>query len=542
MGSKVDYDALVIGAGFGGIYLSYSLNRLGLSVKVIDVAGDVGGTWYWNRYPGAMSDTESFLYRFTWDIEDLKQYPWSNHYVKQPEVLKYLEHVVERHNLRRFMQFNTSLVSAAWDDASKTWLCQIKTKGSEEQTPVRARYLITALGLLSRQNLPDIDGLESFKGEFSHTGSWKQGLVTAGKRVGVIGSGSTGVQVVTELGPQVKSLISFQRHPQYSVPSGDGRIEPGYRESINSNYETIVEDNQKSVCGFGFQESTRSFGSYTPEEREQIFEELWRKGNGFRFMFGGFNDLTINREANNAACDFIKRKIALTVKDPEKARKLMPTEPYARRPLCDGGYYQQFNRENVHVVDLRETPIIKITPNGILTADGTEHELDVIIFATGFEAVDGNYTGLKIQGRNQGETLADHWRSTGPRSYKGVSVAGFPNLFLVTGPQGAFSNIPSLIESQVEFITRLIEAAEKRQVPAVEASQTEEDKWLAQCDSLAEGSIFKEAQSWIFGANVPGQKPSTRFYFGGLGNYRKELQAVIDDGFKGFPSLTKASA
>jgi cation diffusion facilitator CzcD-associated flavoprotein CzcO len=230
------------------------------------------------------------------------------------------------------------------------------------------------------------------------------------------------------------------------------------------------------------------------------------------------------------------------VKDPEKARKLMPTEPYARRPLCDGGYYEQFNRENVDVVDLRETPIIKITPNGILTADGTEHELDVIIFATGFEAVDGNYTGLKIQGRNQGETLADHWRSTGPRSYKGVSVAGFPNLFLVTGPQGAFSNIPSLIESQVEFITRLIEAAGKRQVPAVEASQTEEDKWLAQCDRLAEGSIFKEAQSWIFGANVPGQKPSTRFYFGGLGNYRKELQAVIDEGFKGFPSLTKASA
>jgi len=542
MAAKVDYDALVVGAGFSGIYQCSTLRNLGLTVKVIDAASDVGGTWYWNRYPGAMSDTESFVYRFTWDKEDLQTYPWSHHYVKQPEVLKYLQHVVERHDLRKHMQFNTQLASAAWDNTSHTWLCQLKANDSGDTTPVRVRYLITALGLLSKQNFPAIEGLETFKGAITHTGSWKPDLDVAGKRVGVIGCGSTGVQVVTDLASKVKTLISFQRNPQYSVPSGDRPVEPGYRESVNAQYDTIMENNKKTICGFGFTEATKSFNDYTPEEREQIFEDLWNKGNGFRFMFGGFSDLTTNRDANKAACDFIKRKIAQIVKDPEKARKLMPDELYARRPLCDGGYYEQFNRDNVQIVDLKETPITQIVPEGIVTADGTTHELDVIVFATGFDAIDGNYTRLHIQGRNPGETLKDHWNPTGPRAYMGVSVAGFPNLFLITGPQGAFCNIPLLIESHVEFVTRIIEEAEKRHVSVVEASQADEDAWVELCEKFTEGSIFKEAQSWIFGANVPGKKVATRFYFGGLGNYRNELQKVVDDGFRGFPSLTTVSA
>ncbi|KIW79466.1 hypothetical protein Z517_06078 [Fonsecaea pedrosoi CBS 271.37] len=538
MAIKVDYDALIVGAGFGGIYQSYMLSNLGLTLKVIDAAGDVGGTWYWNRYPGAMSDTESYLYRYTWDKDDLLNYPWTHHYVRQPEILKYLNHVTDRHDLRKFMQFETSLTKAAWDDTSKTWVCHLLKNGQTEASTLRVRYLVTALGLLSKQNFPAIEGLQTFKGQLTHTGSWKPDVETVGKNVGVIGTGSTGVQVITDLGSKAKRLVCFQRNAQYSVPSGDGPVHPGYREQINANYDTIIEDNKKSICGFGLKESTRSFNSFTPEEREQIFEDLWKQGNGFRFMFGGFNDLTFNREANEAACDFIKRKIQQIVKDPVKARKLLPTELYARRPLCDGGYYKQFNRDNVDVVDLRESPIVRITANGILTADGVEHELDVIIFATGFDAIEGNYMRIEITG-SDGTTLQEHWKPAGPRSYMGTTVAGFPNFFVVTGPQGAFCNIPSLIESQVEYITELIAETEKRRQEhktgvSVEADQSSEDAWVALCENLSTGSLFKEGQSWIFGANVPGKTVATRFYFGGLGMYRQELQKVIDEGFRGY--------
>ncbi|OAL20468.1 hypothetical protein AYO20_11488 [Fonsecaea nubica] len=538
MAIKADYDALVVGAGFGGIYQCYSLRKLGLTVKVIDAAGGVGGTWYWNRYPGAMSDTESYLYRFTWDKEDLQTYPWSHHYVKQPEVLRYLQHVVKRHDLEQYMQFHTELVAANWDESSSTWICDVKTADGFRST-IRVRYLVTALGLLSKQNFPDIRGLETFHGDLVHTGSWNPDLEVTGKRVAVIGSGSTGVQVVTEIASKVKELVSFQRNPQYSVPSGDGPVTVEYRDQINANYDAIIEKNKASVCGFGLDEATKGFDEFTPDQQQQIFENLWQRGNGFRFMFGGFADLTVNRRANEAACEFIKGKIRQTVKDPEKAKLLLPRQPYARRPLCDGGYYQQFNRDNVHVVDLQASPIQEITPTGIRTADGRDFAFDVIVFATGFEAVDGNYLRLSITGRD-GLSLQDQWRNSGPRAYMGVSVAGFPNLFLVTGPQGAFSNIPVLIETHVEFITRVIAEAERRRVPQVEASQEAQDRWVAVCEHLAEGSIFREAQSWIFGSNVPGKVTSTRFFFGGLGNYRKALDEVIQGGFEGYPALQTA--
>ncbi|KIW78009.1 hypothetical protein Z517_07842 [Fonsecaea pedrosoi CBS 271.37] len=538
MAIKADYDALVVGAGFGGIYQCYSLRKLGLTVKVIDAAGGVGGTWYWNRYPGAMSDTESYLYRFTWDKEDLQTYPWSHHYVKQPEVLRYLQHVVKRHDLEQYMQFHTELVAANWDESSSTWICDVKTADGFRST-IRVRYLVTALGLLSKQNFPDIRGLETFHGDLVHTGSWNPDLEVTGKRIAVIGSGSTGVQVITEIASKVKELVSFQRNPQYSVPSGDGPVTAEYRDRINANYDAIIEKNKASVCGFGLDEATKGFDEFTPDQQQQIFEGLWQRGNGFRFMFGGFADLTVNRRANEAACEFIKGKIRQTVKDPEKAKLLLPRQPYARRPLCDGGYYQQFNRDNVHVVDLQASPIQEITSTGIRTADGRDFAFDVIVFATGFEAVDGNYLRLNITGRD-GLSLQDQWRNSGPRAYMGVSVAGFPNLFLVTGPQGAFSNIPVLIETHVEFITRVIAEAERRRVPQVEASQEAQDRWVAVCEHLAEGSIFREAQSWIFGSNVPGKVTSTRFFFGGLGNYRKALDEVIQGGFEGYPALQTA--
>lgn len=539
MAIEQNFDVLVVGAGFAGIYQCYLLRNLGLTVKVIDAASGVGGTWYWNRYPGAMSDTESYLYRFTWDKEDLQTYPWTHHYVKQPEVLKYLQHVVKRHDLEKHMQFNTELTSANWDGGSHTWVCDVKQPDGFRSS-FRVRYLVTALGLLSKQNFPKFHGLDSFQGDLVHTGSWNPNLDLTGKRVGVIGSGSTGVQVITDIAAKVKSLVSFQRNPQYSVPSGDGTVTGEYRAQINANYDSIIEKNKASICGFGLDEATKSFNDFTPEEQRQVFERLWQQGNGFRFMFGGFADLTISREANKAACDFIKDKIRQTVTDPEKAKLLLPKQPYARRPLCDGGYYEQFNRDSVSVVDLQASPIQEITATGIKTTDGREFELDIIIFATGFEAVDGNYLRLSIHGRD-GRSLKDQWQITGPRAYMGVSVAGFPNLFLITGPQGAFSNIPVLIETQVEFVAQLIANAEKQKVSEVEASDKAQDAWLALCEKLAKGSIFREAQSWIFGSNVPGKVVSTRFYFGGLGNYRKALDKVITDGFEGYPALQGAA-
>jgi cyclohexanone monooxygenase len=279
-------DALIVGAGFGGIYQLHSLLQLGLNAKVIDRASDVGGTWFWNRYPGAMSDTESYVYRYSWDEDDLQTYPWTHHYVKQPDIMAYLRHVVKRHNLRQHMLFNTELMSAEWDDKQQAW--QITT---DVGAYFSARYLVTALGLLSRQNYPDIAGMGTFKGRRVHTADWTDDIEYAGKRVGVIGCGSTGIQVITEIAKDVKSLHCFLRHPQYSVPSGDGPVSPEYRQQVNANYSKIMAQVRESKFGFGFKESEAAFESVPEDERDAIFEKLWNQGGGFRFMSGGFSDV-----------------------------------------------------------------------------------------------------------------------------------------------------------------------------------------------------------------------------------------------------------
>ncbi|KIX08441.1 uncharacterized protein Z518_03097 [Rhinocladiella mackenziei CBS 650.93] len=549
---QTHFDALIVGAGFGGIYQLHKLLNQGLSVKVIDAAGDVGGTWYWNRYPGAMSDTESYIYRYSWDKEDLLQYQWKDHYVKQPEVLAYLGHVVERHDLRKYMQFNTELEDAQYDETNNIWIVQCSTG----QT-FTARYMVTALGLLSKTNYPSIPGIEKFPGEMYHTGKWPHSHDFTNKRVGIIGNGSTGVQVITAVAKEVKQLVCFQRTPQYSVPSGDGPVSKEYRDSVNSRYDEIWAQVRNSAVAFGFEESKIPTMSVSAEERERIFEDAWQHGNGFRFMFWTFNDLTTSEEANEEACKFIRKKISQIVQDPDKARKLTPHDFYARRPLCDAGYYEQFNRPNVDIVDLKETPIERITEKGIVTSDGTEHELDVIIFATGFDAVDGNYTRIAIKGRG-GESLRDHWAATGgPTTYLGMFVPGFPNLFMITGPNSPFTNLPPTLETQVEFIADTIERAEKKnkdnstqdqgrgdgtndstpsntQGPVIEALPSSEDKWTRLCKELSDNSLFKKTDSWIFGANIPGKTHTVMFYFGGLAGYRKEISEVVGSGYEGF--------
>lgn len=532
------YDAIIIGAGFGGLYMLKKLLDQGLKVKTLDAAGDVGGTWYWNRYPGAMSDTESYIYRYSWDKEDLQSYPWDEHYIKQPQALAYLNHMADRHNLRPHIQFNTEMTSAQYDEDRNVWVIDTSTKDT-----FTAHYLVTALGLLSKQNWPDIPGREKFKGEVYHTGNWPKSHDFKGKKVGIIGNGSTGVQVITQLGKEneIDKLITFQRHPQYSVPSGDGPVSPSYRSQINSNYDQIWSQVRNSAVAFGFEESTVPCMSVTPEQRRAKFQEAWELGNGFRFMFWTFSDLTLDPAANEEACEFIRSKIREIVKDPEKARKLCPTEYYARRPLCDAGYYEVFNNPKVEVVALQEDPIERITETGVKTSK-TEYDLDVLIFATGFDAVDGNYTRLAIRGRG-GESLKEHWSEAGPETYLGVCVNNFPNLMMITGPNGPFTNIPPTIETHVEFIADTIALAEKKNPKndgrgekgaVIEPTRDAEKGWTDICNQLSKDSLFRKAPSWIFGANIPGKRYSSLFFFGGLKDYRRRLKEIMDAGYVGF--------
>ncbi|KAI5460620.1 hypothetical protein BGZ63DRAFT_249253 [Mariannaea sp. PMI_226] len=526
-------DALVVGAGFGGIYATYSFKKRGYNVLCIERAPTAGGVWYWNRYPGAMSDTESYLYRYSWDKDDLKNYPWPNRYLYQPEILKYLNHVVDKQDLRKSMQFNTEMQSATWDEEKKIWRVVCATGDV-----FIAKYFVTAMGGLSELNLPNIKGLDTFCGRLIHTQQWPEDLDLKGKTVGVVGNGSTGVQLMTAIAPIVKRLVSFQRSPQYSVPSGQQPATEDYRKAINDTYHQIYEQVWNSGAGFGVDEAKTPLSSVSAEERTRTFERLWEGGNAFRFYFGGFGDISTDEEANRATCAFIHSKIDQIVKDPKKAKMLKPTDLYNRRPLCDSGYYQIFNRDNVELVSLRETPISSVVPEGIKTSDGHVHEVDILIFATGFDAIEGSYARTDIKGRN-GKRMSEHWRN-GPASYAGAFMPDFPNMFMVFGPQGPFSNGPLVVEVEVNFIMQCVERAETLakskgdKTPVVEVKPEAEEQWKDICDKEADGSLFKTANSWIFGTNIPGRKPAVTFYFPGLKGYLDNAKKEVESGFSSF--------
>ncbi|MGG7621946.1 flavin-containing monooxygenase [Bacillus coreaensis] len=518
-------DAVVIGAGFGGLYMVHKLrNEQGLTVQGYDKGSDVGGTWYWNRYPGALSDTESYLYRYSFDKELLQEWSWKESYLTQPEILDYLGHVADRYDLRRSFQFDTKVNSTHFDEVNNLW--EVKT---DKGDVVTAKYLITGLGLLSATNIPNFKGRETFTGEQYHTAAWpKSGVDLKGKRVGVIGTGSTGVQVITAIAPEVGHLTVFQRTPQYSVPSGK---RPQSEEEINeikANFAKIWEQAKNSSVAYGVDESNVPANSVSIEEQNRIFQKAWDKGNGFRFMFETFGDIGTNIEANEAAASFIRKKISEIVKDSKTARKLTPTDLYARRPLCDSGYYQTYNRDNVSLVDVKENPIVEITPKGIRTTEG-EYELDVIIYATGFDAVDGNYTKIDMRGRG-GVSMREKWLD-GPTGYLGMSNTDFPNLFMILGPNGPFSNLPPAIETQVEWIAETVKHMVENNIETIEPTQVAEEDWVETCRNIANQTLFAKTESWIFGANIPGKKHAVMFYMGGLNAYRNLLGEI---GYSGF--------
>ncbi|PGH08532.1 hypothetical protein GX51_01051 [Blastomyces parvus] len=583
------YDTLIIGAGFSGIYQLHSAltqepkqppqppqkqqsqQQQPLTAHLIDEAPSVGGTWFWNRYPGALSDTESFVYRYSWDRDDLRTYPWPRRYLKQPEVRAYLEHVVRKHGLQKHMSLGVRMKGAVWDAGAGVWRVRAvkvkeKREGEEvgeeeeeeegEEMAFVARYVVTALGFLSRKNYPRIRGMGDFRGTMCHTAAWPDDLDLRDKRVGVIGTGATGVQLITEIAGTVKSLTCFQRRAQYTVPNGDGPVSAAQRAQINRDYDAIMASLPHTRLGCGFEESTVPYESVPAAEREAVFERLWAHGNGFHFLMAGFSDISISPVANEAACDFIRKKIGEIVRDPEKARILMPTDRYARRPLCDSGYYEQFNRDNVHIVDVGAagSPISHFTESSLVTQDGTQHELDVVIFATGFDAVDGSYSRLHIRGVG-GRTLQEHWAERGATTYLGISVPNFPNLFMVMGPQSPLTNVPATAEPQARFISFLIGEAERsRKVAAaaaagagagagsegtvIEATADGERKWIQTCQRIADGTLWKESpSSWVFGNNVSGKKEGVRLFLGGLKNYLHALDAAAENGLRGFKPL-----
>ncbi|WP_370184930.1 flavin-containing monooxygenase [Rhodococcus wratislaviensis] len=524
-----DLDALVVGAGFGGIYMLYKLrNELGLDAVAIDKAGGVGGTWYWNKYPGALSDSEGFVYQYSFDRDLYEQTPWKTKFVTQPEILEYLNGVVDRYSLRERIELETGMTDAEFDELSGRW-----TVRTDRGVTYRCRFLVTGLGLLSATNMPSFPGIETFEGRLVHTGAWPEDLDLTGKRVGVIGNGSTGNQVITASAPIVAHLTSFQRTPQYSVPAGNRELTPEQIQHHRDNFDAIWEQVHNSSTAMGFVESTVETFSLDEAEREAVYEKAWNEGGGFRFMFETFGDIATDEDANEEAAKFIRRKIAEIVKDPETARKLTPTDLYARRPLCDSGYYETFNRPNVTLVNVKENPIAKVTEKGIVTEDGTLHELDVLVCATGFDAVDGNYVRVDIRGRG-GETLKEHW-SDGPTSYLGMTTAGFPNMFMILGPNGPFTNLPPSIETQVEWIGDAVRHVSATDAGWIDVKPDTEAEWTQTCTDIANQTLFSKAAGWIFGANIPGKKRTVLFYLGGLKDYRSTLAA---ESSAGYPSYT----
>ncbi|KAJ3541235.1 hypothetical protein NM208_g4698 [Fusarium decemcellulare] len=447
-------DALVVGGGFGGIRLVHLLkNKLHLdNVVAVEKGSELGGTWYWNRYPGAQTDTESWVYRFS-DERDPPQ--WSTRYLKADDLQVQVVDTAKKWNVFDNFVFGNEVISAQYDVARNRW-----NIATDKGLRFSATYFITALGILTNPKIPAYPGIDSFKGISFHSARWPKGLDVTGKRVAVIGTGPSGSQITATIHPLVKDITVFQQRAQYIVPVNDRPVSDEEKKEIYKNYDGIWNTVFTSLFAMGFVESSKSALEATEEERKEVYERVWNTGGGFRFFFETFNDLGTNLEANETAAAFVRAKIAEIVQDPKTASLLQPQGPYGGRPLCTQGYYEAFNEPNVSLVDIATNPIAKITPQGLELKDGKAYEFDIIVYATGFDGVDGAYHNINITGRN-GAKLTDVWKG-GANALYGVSVAEFPNFFTVTGPGGPFANMLPSIELQGDFISKLIEETRKR--------------------------------------------------------------------------------
>jgi cation diffusion facilitator CzcD-associated flavoprotein CzcO len=522
-------DVVIVGAGFGGMYMLHRLRGLGLSAIVFDVASGVGGTWYWNRYPGARCDVESMQYSYSFSEELQQEWQWSEVFAGQPEILRYANHVADRLDLRRDMRFETRVTSAVFDEAAHRW-----TVKTDKDDAVSARYCVMATGCLSAARLPDFPGIDSFKGKTYHTGYWPhEGVDFTGLRVGVVGTGSSAIQSIPVIADQAAHVTVFQRTPNFSIPSRNRPMPAEYAQSWKDVYPTRRAEARMARTGVLAYPNDQS-AIETPEaERLAIYEKRWESG-GTTFM-ASFNDLIFNKASNDTAADFVRSKIRAMVNDPTKAELLAPTShPIGTKRICvDTNYYLAYNRPNVDLVDVRNDPIEAVTPDG-LHVGGKDYEFDAIVFATGFDAMTGALTRMGIVGRN-GETLADKWES-GPRTYLGLMTAGFPNLFMITGPgsPSVLSNMIVSIEQHVDWITDCLASMTHSQRDCIEATLSAENAWVQHVNEVADTTLYPSAASWYMGANIPGKPRVFMPYIGGVGTYRQKCDEIAANDYEGF--------
>lgn len=523
-------DVLVIGAGFGGLYMIYRLRELGLTFEAVEMASDVGGTWYWNRYPGARCDVVSLEYSYSFDDALQQEWEWTERYATQPEILRYANHVADRFDLRRHIRFNTRVTGLEWDDERSRWRAH-----TDPGPGYDVKYVITAVGCLSAPKPPEIDGVDDFRGSILFTSRWPhEGVDFTGKRVGVIGTGSSGVQSIPVIAQQAEHLTVFQRTPVFSIPARNAPLDPEYVAAYKRNYPEYRRKAREARTGIIVERGFESALEVEPEARRERFESCWNQG-VFACLSASYTDIMTDERANSLVADFVRSKIAEIVRDPAVAEDLMPRGfPYGAKRVClDSGYYDTFNRPNVTLVNLRREPIERITETGIRTSE-RDIPLDAIVFATGFDAVTGPLLRLNIRGRG-GLALEEKW-AAGPRAYLGLQTHGFPNLFTITGPgsPSVISNMILSIEQHVDWIARCLRDLRERGVETIEPDAAAEDKWVQHVNDVANGTLYPRADSWFMGANVPGKPRVFMPYLGGVKVYRETCEEVMADDYRGF--------
>jgi cyclohexanone monooxygenase len=523
------YDAVVVGAGFAGLYSLYRLRAAGFSVRVFEAGDGVGGTWYWNRYPGARCDVESIEYSYSFSPELEAEWEWSERFATQPEILRYLNHVADRFALRYDIQLGTRVAAARYDDGAEQWGVTL-----DDGTVVRARYLVMAVGCLSTARTPDLPGLSSFGGATYHTGHWPaEGVDFTGQRVGVIGTGSSGVQVIPLVAQEAAELVVFQRTANFTLPARNAPLPRDKVEYFRAHRAELRARERASRNGTLRKNYDESAVTAPAELREQRFGQWWEVGGSD--IIGTFNDLTVDQRANDLLADFIRGKVREIVRDPRAAAALTSQDyPVGAKRVCLGtDYYETFNSDTVRLVNLRETPLESVTPTGIRTSDA-EYELDAVVFATGFDAMTGSILGVDIYGRG-GRSLRDDW-AAGPHTYLGLACNGYPNLFLITGPgsPSVLSNVVVSIEQHVEWVCDHLEYLRKKDLTTTEADYDAQEDWVALVNELASRTLMPKAASWYMGANVPGKPRVFMPFIGGVGRYREICDAVAADDYRGF--------
>jgi cyclohexanone monooxygenase len=532
-------DVAIVGGGLAGLYAIHRLRSLGLRVRAYEAGSGVGGTWFWNRYPGARCDVESLEYSYSFSNPLQQEWKWPERYGTQPEILKYINHVADRFDLSRDVQLNTRIVSALFDGKAGEWT--LKTDAGEE---IRARYCMMAAGNLSTPRVPDFKGLGTFKGKWYHSGLWPhEGVDFSGLRVGVIGTGSSGVQMIPIIARQARHLHVFQRTANFSLPARNGPMEPEREQSHKAEYPArrrAAADTPFAIGGYP--KPTRSALEVAQEERDKAYEAKWQEGGSISYLYA-YTDLLVNKESNDTASEFVRNKIRGIVKDKRTAELLAPKDhPIGTKRLClDTGYYETYNRRNVTLVDVRSDPIQEITETGLRTAGGQQFELDAIVFATGFDAMTGALREIDLR-TTDGAVLRDHWEG-GPLTYLGLMVSGFPNMFVVTGPgsPGVKTQMIASIEQHVDWIADCIGHMRKHGFDRIEASPQAESEWVNHVNTVADSTLYPLANSWYMGANIPGKPRVFMPYVGGFDRYKRHCDAIAAKGYEGF-KLSKAKA